>query len=294
MLRVTKMLTIGEFSRLTHLPIKTLHHYHDVGLLVPAAVNPATGYRHYAMDQVAVAHLVRRLRDVRMPLDEARAVVEAPDDAAREARIVAHLDRLHRELSETATAVASLRALLAAGPAAAAVTFRNVPEQVAVAVHDSIRRERIGEWCAETFPRLFASMARLAALPSGPGGALYDPGWFEDGGGGVTAFIPVDVVGAAPGRLPVAPGPALMPGRIALVTVPADRLAVTMHTGAFDDLDLTYGLLGRRVLESGLGADGPIRETYLINPADTDDPEAMCTEIGWPLTTDDEPEDDVR
>ncbi|WP_285684300.1 MerR family DNA-binding transcriptional regulator [Actinoplanes sp. NBRC 103695] len=28
-------ITIGEFSRLTHLPVKTLHRYHEVGVLVP-------------------------------------------------------------------------------------------------------------------------------------------------------------------------------------------------------------------------------------------------------------------
>ncbi|WP_410623475.1 MerR family DNA-binding transcriptional regulator [Amycolatopsis sp. cmx-8-4] len=38
-------LTVGEFSRVTHLSAKTLRHYHDVGLLEPADVDPATGYR---------------------------------------------------------------------------------------------------------------------------------------------------------------------------------------------------------------------------------------------------------
>ncbi|MGI8697295.1 MAG: MerR family DNA-binding transcriptional regulator [Mycobacteriales bacterium] len=31
---------IGEFSRLTHLSVKTLHHYHDAGLLVPDRIDP--------------------------------------------------------------------------------------------------------------------------------------------------------------------------------------------------------------------------------------------------------------
>jgi DNA-binding transcriptional MerR regulator len=36
-------LTVGDFSRATHLSVKTLHHYHQVGLLEPATVNPDTG-----------------------------------------------------------------------------------------------------------------------------------------------------------------------------------------------------------------------------------------------------------
>jgi DNA-binding transcriptional MerR regulator len=37
-------LAIGDFSRMTHLSVKALRHYHDVGLLVPAEVDPASGY----------------------------------------------------------------------------------------------------------------------------------------------------------------------------------------------------------------------------------------------------------
>ena len=49
---MTAGLTVGEFSRMTHLSVKTLRHYHQVGLLEPAQVNPDTGYRYYTRDQV--------------------------------------------------------------------------------------------------------------------------------------------------------------------------------------------------------------------------------------------------
>ena len=45
------MLAIGELSRLTHLSVRTNH---DADLLVPATVDPATGYR-YALFELAVA-----------------------------------------------------------------------------------------------------------------------------------------------------------------------------------------------------------------------------------------------
>jgi DNA-binding transcriptional MerR regulator len=270
------MLTVGELARLTHLPIKTLHHYHEVGVLVPADVDPVTGYRRYAPAQVADAHLARRLRDVRMPLDEVRAVLATDDPAARESGIVAHLDRLQRELATTATAVASLRALLTAGPPAFAVTYRDVPAQPAVAFRERVARELIGAWCAAAYPRIYAAAGRIGAVPAGPGGALYDSGWFEDGGGTVTAYVPVAGGGAAP----VAPAS----GRVALVELPAARLAVALHAGSFEDLDLTYGMLGRHVIDAGTAAAGPIRESYLVSPADTEEESELRTEIGWPVT----------
>lgn len=75
---MAQLLTVGEFSRLTHLTVKALHHYHESGVLEPAAVDPFTGYRYYGPDQLPAAHLVRRLREVRMPLAEVRALLAAP------------------------------------------------------------------------------------------------------------------------------------------------------------------------------------------------------------------------
>lgn len=49
------LLSIGDFSRMTFLSVKTLRHYHDVGLLEPARVNDHTGYRDYRLDQVSTA-----------------------------------------------------------------------------------------------------------------------------------------------------------------------------------------------------------------------------------------------
>ena len=70
-------LSIGDFSRMTQLSVKTLRHYHEVGLLEPDRVDPATGYRHYAPEQVPTAQVVRRLRELGMPIADVRAVLTA-------------------------------------------------------------------------------------------------------------------------------------------------------------------------------------------------------------------------
>jgi DNA-binding transcriptional MerR regulator len=77
------MLAIGDFSRITHLSIRTLRHYHEVGLLEPAEVDPSSGYRHYTLDQVPTAQVIRRFRDLDMPVERVREVLAAPDLATR-------------------------------------------------------------------------------------------------------------------------------------------------------------------------------------------------------------------
>ena len=79
--------TIGEFARLTRLSPKALRLYADLGLLVPAHVDPTTGYRRYALAQLDQAHLVATLRRVGLPLSRVKTVLSLdPVDAAAEIR----------------------------------------------------------------------------------------------------------------------------------------------------------------------------------------------------------------
>jgi DNA-binding transcriptional MerR regulator len=60
--------TIGEFSRLSRLTVTTLRHYDEIGLLPPAEVDPATGYRYYDAEQLPAALRLGILRSTGVPL----------------------------------------------------------------------------------------------------------------------------------------------------------------------------------------------------------------------------------
>jgi effector-binding domain-containing protein len=108
--------------------------------------------------------------------------------------------------------------------------------------------------------------------PAGPRAALYPAEFFELGAGEVVAYIPV-----------TAPVPVPVPGRAAVLEIPAAELAVAVHAGTLADVDQTYGALGIYVAEREIGVDGPIREHYLITPFDTDDESDLVTEVCWPV-----------
>jgi DNA-binding transcriptional MerR regulator len=131
---MTILLTIGDFSRMTHLSVKALRHYHDVGLLEPAEVDGASGYRLYEASQVPIAQVIRRFRDLGMPVDEVKSVLAAPDVTTRNQVIVAHLERMEQQLQETQATVASLRAVLDAPRAPAPVEYRSVGPTPALAI----------------------------------------------------------------------------------------------------------------------------------------------------------------
>lgn len=101
------LMTIGAFARAARLTPKALRLYDRVGLLVPAAVDPESGYRLYDPVQLPVARLVAQLRRLGMPLATVR-VVCALEPPAAAAAIAAYW----REVSADTAARARLATVL--------------------------------------------------------------------------------------------------------------------------------------------------------------------------------------
>jgi DNA-binding transcriptional MerR regulator len=264
-------LSIGDFSRMTYLSVKALRHYHDVGVLEPAEIDPDSGYRFYSPSQVGVAQMIRRLRDLGMPLDEVRTIVRAPDERTRDAALVTHLRRMEQQLAQTQQTVTSLRTLLQRPQDPPEVERRLIDATPALAVVEHVRGAEAVAWWMQSFTVLHSTVASCGLSRSGPDGALFPAEFFADEQGEVTAFVPVDRV--ADVRLPAG---------VRATTIPAVGVAVIVHDGPFGDLDRTYGALGTWVLERAHGADGPIREYYLPTGA-PDDLLAHRTEVCWPV-----------
>jgi DNA-binding transcriptional MerR regulator/effector-binding domain-containing protein len=272
------MLTIGDFSRMTHLSVKALRHYHDLGVLEPAAVDPFTGYRSYDTSQVGSAQVIRRLRDLGMPLDSIAAVLAAPDLEARNREIAAHLARMERQLEQTQASVAALRALLTGPAVRPAIELRAIPAVTALAVREVVDAAELTEWGAGAFEALSQALTAAGLTAAGPYGALYPGDFFELEQSEITVFLPVTSDGGGPG------GAGLdRAGRVRLLEIPAVEAAVAVHQGAFSEIDRTYGAVGAVVAERAIGVDGPIREYYLVSSADTDDVAKHRTEVCWPV-----------
>jgi DNA-binding transcriptional MerR regulator len=272
-------LNIGDFSRMTHLSVKALRHYHDVGVLEPAAIDPFTGYRSYDTSQVPAAQVIRRLRDLNMPLDQIRAVLRAPDVGTRNSEIVSHLERMERQLQQTEAAVTGLRALLAGPAARPAIDVRMIPAVTALAVRETVTPASAPAWGMDAFASLTAALTETGLTVAGFPGALFPSEFFEAERGELTLFLPVAPADPAPAaRLPD-----LTAGPVRWATIPAAEVAVMVHEGAADDVDRTYGALGAVVAERAIGVDGPIREYYLVSSADTDDEREHRTEVCWPV-----------
>jgi DNA-binding transcriptional MerR regulator/effector-binding domain-containing protein len=264
------VLTVGDFSRASHLSVKTLRHYHQVGLLEPATVNPDTGYRYYSAGQIPTAQVIRRLRDLEMPVADVKAVLAAPDVPARNALIAEHLNRLEAELAQTRTVVESLRNLLQPPDGLTTIEHRSVPAAAAAAIGAVLDRADLLAWWQGALGELWASVRAQGLHATGPSGGVFSSELLQQDRGQAIVFIPV-------------PGRVRSIGRVTPLVIPAAELAIISHLGSLADADLSYAKLGSYAITREISVDGPLREYYQRGAGDTPDEAAWRTEIGWPI-----------
>ncbi len=243
-----------------------------MGVLEPAAIDPFTGYRSYEAGQVPAAQVIRRLRDLGMPLDGIRAVLAAPDVAARNAEIAGHLARMERQLGQVQASVASLRALLSGPAPHPAVEYRSIPAVTALAIEETMTPEGFADWVTGVLDELTAALDTSGLAAAGPFGGLYPGDFFELERAAVTFFVPVAAAGGQSLR-----------GRVRMTQIPAVDAAIAVHEGGLQDVDRTYAALGTKVAERAIGVDGPIREYYAVSFLDAVDEARYRTEICWPV-----------
>ncbi|WP_410811242.1 MerR family transcriptional regulator [Micromonospora sp. 067-2] len=128
--------SIGELARASGLTVSALRFYDSAGVLEPALVDPVTGYRWYADEQIAPARLVAGLRRVGMPVPEIAAAVRA-EPAAVHRMLDAHLRRLSDGLADAHREISRLRALVDPVPSSN-TTLLLSPAELAAAV-DAVR-----------------------------------------------------------------------------------------------------------------------------------------------------------
>ena len=261
---MTRLLTIGDFSRMTHLSVKALRHYHDVGLLEPAEVDRSSGYRLYDASQVPVAQVIRRFRDL--------------GHAGRRGKVGPRRPGRRRPATRSSWPTSSAwrsswprprRPWPRCGPywkrpgCRRRSSTAQRPAQTALAIRELVTAADMESWWTEAFGTLRK--------------ALDEPG-VEPGRAGRLPLPERDVRARGRGngglRAGHRPGRRLRPGAGRTSCLPSSWRSWCTRAPT-SELDQTYGALGTYVAERAIGVEGPIREHYVVSPLDEADPDAL-------------------
>jgi len=262
---------IGRFSEMCRLSIKALRHYDDLGLLAPAYVDPDSGYRYYRPSQAAQAEAIRRLRDLDMPLDEIRTVLQAGDRAEARAALERHRRRLDDRL-KGAQRMLDFLALLIDGEEEIMpheVQVKEVASQLALVLPTTTTMSAVGETIGAGMAELYGHLATSGAQPAGPPLIVYHDTFDEERETAIEICAPIAEPVAETGRLKVA-------------ELPGGSMAFTVHRGPYREVGPAYQALSAWIAEHGHDMAGPPREIYLNDPGHVAETE-LLTEIDWPI-----------
>ncbi len=268
-------MSIGAFSRASSLSVPTLRAYHESGLLVPASIDPSSGYRSYTVDQLADAIAIVRLRDLDVPLPLVHQILTARDPDATRVVLARHEDTMRERLAEAERIIAALQ-----NGTPRSITPAHSFETAHVTTLECSARvpfEALWEWIATSATRLASSAGDLLAGPPMVG-ALYTPAVLDDTHEEVTAFV-------------VITSPFLVDQRqhasetIRIGEIPARQWAALSHTDGFASIGETYRILGAWVARNAEpDPNAAICELYPNLLAGGDNADRQI-EIRWPLTT---------
>jgi DNA-binding transcriptional MerR regulator len=240
------MLLIGEFAQRCRLPVSTLRFYDRIGLLAPALVDPATGYRRYAVGQLAAAVLIARLRGIVIAPRDIAAIVAGGVQAA--AVLAAERDRLAAQAGAAQRALAEIEDLLACHqdqPSGQVTVVELAPARVAAAGF-AVPHDELASAVLRGIAGLRTALRRAGGRRTGPWGATF----------------PLQITGHVRGFV-FAPTIGDPRTGLDMTWLPAGPAVRSVHPGGPDTLARTYHTTLQMAEHQGRRPAGPVIEEYL-------------------------------
>ena len=269
------MLKIGDFARLSQLPVKTLRYYDELGLITPAEVDAFTGYRYYSVEQLPRLNRLLALKDLGFSLEQIRTIL---DNGVSHEQLRGMLmlkraeveDRLHHEQERLARIEARLRDIeLEDHMPEYDVTLKTLPPQLVAACRVHIaENSMVPKILGEAYDATYAHIREHGGADLTPCIALWhtsaDTYTDED----AEAVVPIDRV------LPES-------DRVKVYELGGGTVAAAVLHGDFSGFKQVHVALLRWIESNGYRIAGPIREVYLRH--DPSRPDESVTEIQYPV-----------
>jgi DNA-binding transcriptional MerR regulator len=265
----THLIPIGQFSLLTRLTVRALRLYDKLGILVPAHVDPDTGYRYYTAEQAQVASEIGRLREIDLPLEEIRDVLETPVQIARTLEI--HASRLRQRRDESERALDLLRAIKeGVQPLNVPIEIREVRPTRGISIEVKTRMDQIGAAFGEAMPKL-VNVLQAHGMRGGYDFAAYPDEEFDPQNMSVVIGISSDA--------DLAP----QEDGIAIREFGGGRSIVVTLNGPYDAMSQAWQEGWAYLAEHGYERRGTAYELYRVGMAESQNPAEFETDIIIPI-----------
>ncbi|GAA3803360.1 MerR family transcriptional regulator [Streptomyces coacervatus] len=278
-----ELLTIGAFAARARLSPKALRLYDRLGLLAPAQVDEASGYRYYRADQVERARLVALLRQLDMPLARIAEVVET-DGPEAAGLLAAYWTDVETRLAGQRTLAEYLRGRLSGRSSEMygkfVVETVDVPAQTVITETRHTLADELPAWIGASLGRLEAAAKECGGATAAPY-VVYHAEVSMESDGPAQACVPVADEAAAR-KWAEAKGRAW---ETKVRVEPAQRLAYTRITKAqvaHPQILAAFEAVEEWMAREGLEMAGPCREIYFAD-WDAAGPEDAVCDVAFPV-----------
>ncbi len=274
------MLRIGDFSRLSQVTVKTLHHYDSIGLLKPSHVDPFTDYRYYTLDQLPRIHSIMALKELGMSLEEiAQLLEDLPPEQIRgmfRLKQAEAQQRLREEQARLAQIEFRLRQLELEGMMQTVdIVIKRIEPMYALTMRRILLTRQERETVGKAI-ELAVKQGLMQWTGATPIEILYEEEFRGD-------YDDVEI--AMPVLSTHTPTVSLGDvGTFTLRELPVIEVAATyMHQGNYPSLKEKYVFLQRWAVENGYKLSGTWRFLYHRGPMHHVDPSEYLTELQHPI-----------
>lgn len=282
-----QLLPIGSFAIHTGISKRMLRFYEDIGLLLPAHVNPENGYRYYHYSQALEAAQIKLLRSLDMPLEEIRQLLHSEHTAQRTHLLHYHYDRIAQRISEFQHALTILRQLEDHQGNLYPVQEIQLPEVCCVVMPFTVQLSEVDRVRMYALSQLTSHLQQHGHI-LGPGFARvrypHDPAVVEPDMTPLPAHQKVPTFQFEVGIPAHTTSP--VPEDMDLQVWPARTVLQTVHHGPYDAMHLATRALRQHASLHHLTLRPHHLEIYQTGPLDTIKKDALLTLVQYEIQTD--------
>jgi DNA-binding transcriptional MerR regulator len=265
--------SVGEFSKITGLSVKTLRFYHEKGILMPTRIDESSGYRYYDEGKIERARVIRWLREMEFSIEDIAGILkEADDEASLLARLESQKGRIAQRMKRERETLRALEQIIANEKEARRLLesagFEVEQKTIEPLLIAGYRMKGKYSECGKGFSRVGRAVGRYIC---GQPFCLYYDAEYRDEDADIETCFPIRKEVSAEG--------------ISVRSLPGGRCLTMIHQGPYHQLGRSYERILREAQRREAKLSLPVREVYLKGPGMIfkGNPKNYLTEIQLPM-----------
>ncbi len=247
------MYSIGKFSNLCNVPVKTIRYYSDIGLLEPSFIDEVTGYRYYDYDKMKELNTIQVLKNCHFSLKEIEQVIKGENNQQdlelRLHKKVQELEHQQEIIAEQIQTIVQVKNSIKNAetfnlkPTLSSCYIEERPEMQVLFIREKINIIEMDRLVQKLFERIYAYQLEV----EGELTAIFHQQDRKQNVADVELLLPVKATHLAEH----------------IKVIPEGRYACIHVKGPYSELHFGYSRLQEWLTEQSLQAEGTFMEQYI-------------------------------